>query len=243
MIDMLNQVDHQLMLWLNYDGGAMLDAFWYAVSYKFSWIPLYVAILCALVRKARFMSLQPLAGPMADGAATSSRLHGFTAQVVCLVIVTALIIVAADQLSSGLIKPLVQRLRPSHEPGLMEMLHYVDDYRGGMFGFVSSHAANTIALAVWVTLLFRQWHLYWAMGTFYVVNCYSRIYLGVHYPGDILCGSVVGALCGWLGYTLYNVYLRRQQLATTLPPTAIAIPISLTFWASLLIMLGYAMIA
>lgn len=233
MFPTLNQYDQTLMLWLNYDGGTLLDAFWYAVSYKFSWVPLYVAILIVLVQYARrnpFPSSSPT-------SFTSRHLHSLV-----LILITALIIVAADQLSSGVIKPLVQRPRPSHEPGLMEMLHYVGDYRGGRYGFVSSHAANTIALAVWVSLLFRNRVLWCAMITFYLVNCYSRIYLGVHYPGDILCGSIIGALCGWLGYTLYNWVSRRYKLS---PPAQSAVkptPIPLTFWASLLLMLGYALI-
>lgn len=222
MIETLNQYDHTLMLWLNYDGGTLLDAFWYAVSYKFSWIPFYVAILAVLIRMAR-----------------SNASGSCWRQLLPLLICTALIIVAADQLSSGLIKPLVQRPRPSHEPGLMEMLHYVNDYHGGRYGFVSSHAANTIALALWISLLFRHRALWCAMATFYVANCYSRIYLGVHYPGDILCGSIIGALCAWLGYILYTHWTKSVPPS----PKADSLPITLTFWASLVIMLGYATLA
>lgn len=221
------------MLWLNYDGGSTLDAFWYAVSYKFSWIPLYVAMLVVMVRYARQHPL-PVARPQ--------RFPGRHLHTLVLIILTTLIILAADQISSGLIKPLVQRPRPSHEPGLMEMLHYVYGYHGGQFGFVSSHAANTLALAVWISLLFRNRTLLYAMVTFYLVNCYSRIYLGVHYPGDILCGSVIGALCGWLGYTIYKVYLRHRKAQHPPTGTVSVLPIALTFWASMLIMAGFAVI-
>lgn len=229
MIQLLNQYDHELMLWLNYDGGTLLDAFWFAVSYKFSWIPLYAAILYVFWRLAKSQSLDS---------------RSFWLRLGCLIVTTALVILAADQLSSGLIKPLVERPRPSHEPGLMEQLHYVNDYRGGRYGFVSSHAANTLALVVWVCLLFRQHALWAAMATFYFLNCYSRIYLGVHYPGDILCGSVIGALCGWLGYWGYTRCTQRlnaQPAATSVNQISTA-PITMVFWASALIMLGYAAI-
>lgn len=262
MIDLLNQYDHSLMLWLNYDGGTLLDAFWYAVSYKFSWVPLYLAVLCVLVRlgKAQAAGISPRA---MEQTASATHLAGHPwRNVLWLVLTTALVILLSDQISSGLIKPLVQRPRPSHEPLLMEQLHYVNGYHGGPFGFVSSHAANTLALAVWLSLLLRQRSLWCALVVFYVANSYSRIYLGVHYPGDILCGSFIGALCGWLGYILYNRYCLRATTASptaqatpSASPTAQAIapntpqaatvsaaPITTTFWASLLIMLLYAVL-
>lgn len=236
MLETLNQYDHSLMLWLNYDGGAFLDAFWYAVSYKFSWVPLYVAILWVFVSHARHRSLtMPSDGP---SRSTARILIG-------LLITTALIIVAADQLSSGLIKPLVQRPRPSHEPGLEALLHYVGDYRGGRYGFVSSHAANTAALALWLCLLFRQRALWCAMAAFYVANCYSRIYLGVHYPGDIICGTLIGLLAAFVGYTVFRRCVaspdERASDKALLGDTS-ARPVVLTFWASVVIMLGYAVI-
>lgn len=216
MIETLNQLDHTLMLWLNYDGGSFQDCFWFAVSYKFTWIPLYASMLFALWRL------------------TSGR-AGAVRSFLVLVLFTALIIVAADQLSSGLIKPLAQRPRPSHEPGLMDLLHYVGDYRGGRYGFVSSHAANTLALTVWLTLLLRRRALVAMLGVFCILNCYSRIYLGVHYPGDILCGSIIGALCGWGGYLLYGRFGQRlaPQSGVLTPATTSDRPITLTFALSL----------
>lgn len=243
MIETLNQYDHALMAWLNYDGGTIQDAFWYAVSYKFSWVPLYVVVLITFVRWAR---LKTVAAAIPAEAATPTEVTtpddaaGLRPSpwrlLAALVLTTALIIVAADQLSSGLIKPLVQRLRPSHEPGLMDLLHYVHDYRGGTYGFVSSHAANTAGLALWLSLLFRRRAVWYAMGAFFADNCYSRIYLGVHYPGDILCGTLIGLACATLGYLAFRKVCRQALPAPPHLPGLIA----LTLWGSIFLMAAYS---
>lgn len=220
------------MLWLNYDGGSILDAFWYAVSYKFAWVPLYVVILVVLVRSTRSSYI---------GTVRADRSNISRRSLILVLLVTVLIIVAADQLSSGLIKPMAQRLRPSHDPQLMSDLHYVNGYLGGRYGFVSSHAANTLALAIWVSLLFRRLSVWIAMMAFYLCNCYSRIYLGVHFPGDILGGSVVGACCAWLGYVLYRRFDRSSPFLVPASRNT-TLPITLTVWLSLVVITGYAML-
>jgi len=214
MIETLNQWDHSLMLWMNYDGGAWQDAFWYALSYKFSWVPLYLAILFVMAYQARR--------------------SGQWKRLALMVVTTALIILLADQIASGLIKPWVARPRPSHQEGVMEQLHYVNGYHGGAYGFVSSHAANTISLALWLALLFKNRSLTWAMSLFALLNCYSRLYLGVHYPGDILGGTLVGLLSGWVGYRFYRLMEDKLQLPAA--GTSQPLPITVTFWASIVVM-------
>lgn len=222
MIDTLNQWDHELMLWLNFDGGVMTDTLFYWISYKFTWIPFYATILYVLWLKSRAHAL-------------------FWFYLLSLIVITVLVIVAADQVASGIIKPMVHRLRPSHEPGLQEMLHYVGDYRGGRYGFVSSHAANTIALTVWLSKLLRRMRIYLVMGLFYLFNCYSRIYLGVHFPGDILCGTIVGALCGWTGFFLYSKIWADK--APTAVGTLSASLICYMFLASMAVIAGAALLS
>jgi len=226
MLETLNQLDHSLMLWMNYDGGTFLDNFWYALSNKYTWVPMYLAILAVVSLHARrTRQWRPL---------------------VLFILITALVIVLADQIASGLIKPLIERPRPSHQEGIMEQLHLVNDYRGGAYGFVSSHASNTLALALWLSLFFRNRALTCAMTCFTLLNCYSRIYLGVHYPGDILGGLLVGLIAGLTGYVLYRRLVRSKRLSpdsqstTSEPPYSYNIPsptpITLTFWASIVVM-------
>jgi len=177
---MLVRLDQQLLLYLNSLNSPFWDQVMYAISGKFLWIPLYLAILIYL---------------------------GYTYKRKFLVILLFIIlgITIADQTSVHLFKNMFQRLRPCHEPALEGMVHLVRGECGGLYGFVSSHATNSFYVAVF-SLLFirRRWYtvsiIIWAL-----VVGYSRIYLGVHYPGDVICGSLLGALVGWFVYTLYSI--------------------------------------
>ena len=220
MIDTLNTLDHELMLWLNYDGGTFQDAFWYTLSQIPSWIPLYITII--------FVMLQP-----SDGQ-KQKRWMKF----ILLLLFTALIFAFTDQISAGIIKPLVQRPRPSHDGSIMDQLHFVNDYHGGAYGFVSSHAANCFGLAVWVSCLYKRRSLVTAMMLYAVLNCYSRIYLGVHFPGDIICGTILGILCGWLGYYCYTRFCQRFSIPQN--KSVNPLPITIMLWASLLAFAVYA---
>ena len=174
---MLERLDQQLFLFLNSINSPFWDQVMYAISGKIIWVPLYLSILIYMGIKYRRKFL-----------------------IILLFIILA--VTLADQ-TSVLIKNLVLRLRPCHEPSLDGLVHIVKGECGGLYSFVSSHATNSFNVAL-VSLLFikKRWFtisiILWA-----VVVGYSRIYLGVHYPGDVICGSMLGALIGWSIYKLY----------------------------------------
>lgn len=188
IIDAMDDVDKTLTVALNYDGGQFSDYLWKRLSKNVAWAPMILALSYVLLTCKK------------QWAEAGLFLLG-------LVLVIAL----SDQVSSSVIKPLVERLRPSHEPEISNMLHYVGNYRGGRYGFVSSHAANAMGVATYLSLAFRKkWLtvslLVWSLGV-----CYSRIYLGVHYVGDIIGGSLIGVTAGIWCYELLLFVINRMH--------------------------------
>src|SRR5512133_3576124 len=179
---MLEHLDQQFFLFLNSFHTDFLDPVMYAISGKLIWAPLYAAILTYLaIREKRKFWL------------------------ILLFVLAAVIL--ADQ-GSNLFKFTVKRLRPCHEPDLAGLVYTVKGKCGGMYSFISSHAANSFNVAL-ISLLFikKRWFtisiIIWAS-----VVGYSRIYLGVHYPGDVICGSILGAFVGW---SVYHLYILAEQ--------------------------------
>lgn len=113
----------------------------------------------------------------------------------------ALCVLVADQISSSLIKPWVARFRPTHDPDLMFEIRHIAG-RAGQYGFVSSHAANTFAVATFMSLVFRHRLTTLCLFAWAFVVGYSRIYLGVHFPLDVFCGGMLGIVVGYLVYIL-----------------------------------------
>lgn len=182
---MLEHLDQQLFLFLNSINNPFWDQVMHAISGKLIWAPLYLAILIYL---------------------------GFRYKRKFLIIILFIILAVtlADQVSVQVFKNTVQRLRPCHEPALQGMIHLFKGECGGKYGFVSSHATNSFNVAL-LSLMFikKRWYtisiILWAS-----IIGYSRIYLGVHYPGDVICGSLVGAFIGWGVYKLYEVTDNKQ---------------------------------
>jgi undecaprenyl-diphosphatase len=175
---MIVRLDQQLLLFLNSLNSPFWDQVMYAISGKFIWIPLYLAILIYLGIKYKRKFL-----------------------VILLFIILG--ITLADQISVNLFKNVFQRLRPCHEPALEGLVHLVKGECGGKYGFVSSHATNSFYVALFSLLFIRKRWFTITMVLWAAVIGYSRIYLGVHYPGDVICGSMLGALIGWSIYRLY----------------------------------------
>lgn len=179
----LNAADHRLMLLLNYAGSPAADHFWYGYSRQSSWAPLM------LVAVATVVAMHP----------------GNACDKIVFAVSIVVLILLFDRLSSGVLKPMVGRLRPSHDPSIYYMLHYVNGYHGGLHGFVSSHAANTVGITTILCTVFHDRLTQAVLVVFATLMCYSRVYLGVHYPGDVVCG----ALLGWGVATVVIKYFGR----------------------------------
>lgn len=188
-LETVELVDREATLFLNYNGGMAQDVLWTAFSSKLVWIPLGVMFVWYLLTKNK----------------------GCQRNTVLIILATALTVLLCDQITSSIIKPLAARLRPSHTSGLMTLLHYVDGYRGGLHGFCSSHAANSFGVAMFVSLCVRRKYISFLLFLFALCVGYSRIYLGVHYLGDVVFGAVLGILIGYLVYLTIKKILRLMD--------------------------------
>lgn len=178
----LIQWDSELLLYLNNSGTEFWDPFWMAVSGVAVWIPLYALLVFLIVKKlsGKYMWFALLA--------------------------VGLNVVLTDQGSVQLFKEQFMRLRPCHVEELAEHIRLVKGSCGGKYGFISSHASNTFGLAVLVGLLLKSHFRYLLMLLLFwaVLVSYSRVYLGVHYPGDILGGAIFGSVVGFLMFRIYK---------------------------------------
>ncbi|MGB5941969.1 MAG: phosphatase PAP2 family protein [Leeuwenhoekiella sp.] len=180
-METLNELDHQLYLYLNNLGGSFWDPFWLFITDKWSSIPFYAVLLLLLIRTFSWKTL------------------GFT------LLAVALLITCTDQLAN-VFKYGFERLRPCRQEGVAAQARFIA-VRCGHYGFFSAHAASSMALAVFMGRIFRhklRW-LIWVLFLWAITVAYSRIYVGVHYPGDVLVGMLIGAGIGILIYYIYNL--------------------------------------
>jgi len=199
MLDQLIELDKKLLVFLNSFHAPWLDPIVYFSTQTLAWLPLYILLLYLIIKEYKKESWIILLG-------------------------VVLTILLADQFTTSFMKPYFERPRPSHEPTLQGLVHLVNRfngeiYSGGQYGFASSHAANTFGTATFFFLLFKTkkkwigWLFLWA-----ATMSYTRIYLGVHYPGDILVGGIVGVLSGISGFKFQKwlgQYVAKRKTPST----------------------------
>ena len=182
----LIQLDKQLLLWFNGSDSLFLDGLVNTLTTATTWIPLYLGLFYMVLK------------------------NNDNVQKVLLILGCAgLCVLLAGSLNDLFIKPAVARWRPSRDQDIAMLVDVVNGYRGGRYGFFSSHAANTFSIAIFFTLLVRSRVLSVAMILWSLLNCWTRLYLGVHFPGDILCGLLWGGAVGTCIWFLHQYVYQK----------------------------------
>lgn len=189
LTEFITNIDRQLFLTLNGINSPFFDVVMYWLSQKLVWAPLYAILLLTIW-------------------------HIFRKGIWIVLPLIVLLVTLTDQVSVVFFKDVFLRLRPCHDPSLEGMVHLVRNHCGGTYGFISSHACNTFGVAIFSGFLTKERYnfvlplmLFWA-----AMVSYSRIYLGVHFPGDVIVGAIVGSLIGWLMVVFFFWILKRTKL-------------------------------
>ena len=194
-LQVADSMDRAITLALNFDGGAFQNSMWWAFSSRWVWVPMGVIFLYVLLREKPEWR-----------------------HPVLVILGLVLTILLCDRISSGLIKPMVERMRPCRDEVIGPLIHIVNGYKSGNYGFVSSHAANAFGAMVYVSLVLRRKLITVPFIVFAVLVSYSRVYLGVHYFGDVVCGAALGAVLGYacfrfIQWAYRNAYIHRPAEA------------------------------
>ena len=192
MIDILQNLDASLLLWLNSFHNPFWDILMNLITNKWAWVPMYATILYVLFVK-----------------------YGFKITLLFAVSLFLINFAFSDYTCGSIIRSFIHRPRPSNaDSPICNLVHIVNNYRGGHYGFPSCHASNSFALATMVYLFFRNRKLTLFIYLWAFVHSYSRIYLGVHYPADILVGAIIGSLGATAIYFGFNHFLHFKTKDT-----------------------------
>lgn len=182
------RLDKEFFLFLNTLGNSKWDGFWSFISEKYYWIPFYAFLLFLLWRNFGWK------------------------KTLFILVLTAIMIIISDQITN-LIKDNVKRLRPCHLYDFEGIMRAVGCERRGQYGFTSAHSSNHFAIALFLGLIFKEkikWFIYFLL-IWAAVIAYSRIYLGVHFPLDIICGGLMGLIIGFVFYRIYLCGLKKYS--------------------------------
>lgn len=186
-MEALSTIDSDLFLFLNGLHADWMDGVMVLITQMWVWLPLYLLLIYWTVKQ-----------------------YGKRCWWIFLAV--ALVVLCSDQLSAHVCKPLFQRLRPCYNTDLQGLIHLPKGMAGGQYGFVSSHAANTFAVAAFLTAALRK-NYKWMGIVLYLwafISSYSRIYIGYHYPGDILCGAILGILVGLILWKVFQLLVVKK---------------------------------
>ena len=196
MLEVLQDIDRQLLLAVNGSDSLFLDRLVRTLTNGVTWIPLYLSMLYMVIKNNdNFRRLFFVLGGV------------------------ALCYLLAGAVDDGIVKPMVARWRPTHDPQIGILVDIVDGYRGGKYGFFSAHASNTMSIAVFFCWLARSRRLSVTLIVWSLLNCWTRMYLGVHFPGDILVGIIWGITVATGVYFLYHRLTRSMYTPRNLNPT------------------------
>ncbi|MCL1934124.1 MAG: phosphatase PAP2 family protein [Candidatus Azobacteroides sp.] len=185
MLEKELQFERNIFFFLNGSDSALGDNFFYIYTCPWTWIIFYICFLWVFIYKKDWR------------------------EAVCVLAAVVLLVLLTDQISSGFFKPVFHRFRPTHHPDFLNQVKTVFNYRGGNYGFISGHAANSFGFATFCALIFRNKLFTCTIFLFAFLNAYSRIYIGVHFISDVVIGALVGMLIAWLVWQLYNRVRRR----------------------------------
>lgn len=220
MLETLQSWDASLLLVINGLHNSFFDSFMYLYSGRFIWVPMYAALLWVMYRTFGWK------------------------KALIIALGVALTIFIADSSCAKILRPIFERPRPSNlESPIAHLVHIVNGKRGGAYGFPSCHAANTVALAVLMSLLLPRRQLVITIFAWSLLTCYSRSYLGVHYPGDLLFGATVGTLaavlCYWLiRFAAFGGQSTRSYMANN-PQSTKLVPYTWVATVVVIVVLGF----
>lgn len=188
----LYAADKTLLMVFNGSHCPFVDRLAVTLTCGYMWIPLYIALLLLVINN-----------------------HKTVAQISLVIGMALLAIVLSEGMADLIVKPLVARLRPIHDTLMQDSVQVVNNYRAEGYSFFSAHASNTMAVAVFFSLLVKDRLFACTLITWALINCWTRLYLGVHYPSDIIVGVMWGSVSGLFAYTIYNKVKDTRRLSVS----------------------------